>query len=230
MKRSKTNCDLQHCSLCKGCLKEWLPALDANRITYSFKKGEPLFHEDDLVTGIYFVYEGKVKVHKRWGDEKELIVRFAGPGDIVGHRGLGKETFYPVSATALENVSACFINLDFFLATLKVNHDYAFSLLMFYAQELQVSEQNMRNMAHMPVKGRVAYALLKLEEKFGLDDQGLLNISLTRQDLASYAGTTYETAFRILTELTQEKLIEFSGKDVQIKDAKALGLLLLSPI
>lgn len=222
MKRNKNNCDLQSCSLCRGCLKEWLLALDVNRKTYDFKKGELLFKEGDTVTGIYFMVSGKAKVHKKWGEDKELIVRFAGDGDIVGHRGLGKETVYPVSATAIEPVTACFIELDFFLATLKMNPEYLFKLLMFYAEELQESEKRMRNLAHMTVKGRISYGLTRLKNRFGVTEEGSLNISLTRQDLASYAGTTYETAFRVLTELEKENVITFSGKDIKIIDHEEL--------
>src|SRR4051812_32539331 len=115
MKKNKNNCDLASCSFCKGCLKEWLPAVDSNRQTFDFKKGELIFAEGEQVTGVYFLLSGKAKVHKKWGDDKELVVRFAAAGDILGHRGLGKETVYPVSATALEPVSACFIHLDFFI-------------------------------------------------------------------------------------------------------------------
>jgi CRP/FNR family transcriptional regulator len=161
-------------------------------------------------------------VHKQWADDKELIVRFAGPGDIIGHRGLGKETVYPVSATAIEPVTACYVALDFFFSTLKINHDYSFKLLMFYAEELQESEKRMRNLAHMSVKGRIAYGLLKLKERFGVTAAGTLNISLTRQDLASYAGTTYETAFRVMTELSKEDLISFVEKDICIINEHAL--------
>lgn len=223
MKRNKNNCDLQSCSLCRGCLKEWLPALDANRKTFDFKKGEQLFNEGHDVTGIYFLLSGKAKVHKKWEEDKELIVRFAGQGDILGHRGLGKETIYPVSATAIEPVTACFIELDFFFATLKVNHQYAFNLLMFYAEQLQESERRMRDLAHMPVKGRIAYALLRLKERFGVTPEGLLNIHLSRQDFASYVGTTYETTFRVMTELSKQGLISFFEKNVWIVDERALA-------
>ena len=230
MKLNKNNCDLQSCSLCKGCLKEWLPALAANRTTYNFNKGEQLFKEGEQVTGIYFLMSGKTKVHKQWGDDKELIVRFAGPGDIVGHRGLGKETIYPISATAIEPVRSCFIDLDFFFATLKVNHEYAFKLLLFYAEELQESEKRMRNLAHMPVKGRLASGLLRLKERFGTSDDGLLNINITRQDLASYVGTTYETAFRIMTELSKENFIRFLDKSIYILDEPAISNLVYSSL
>jgi len=222
MKPVKTSCDQQSCFLCKRCLKEWIPAIEANKKSYQFKKGELIFREGDPVTGIYFLYDGKAKVHKKWGEEKELNIRFAGKGDIIGHRGLGKETIYPVSATALEPCTVCFIDLAFFKTTLKVNTDFTYDLLMFYAEELQESEKRMRNLAHMPVKGRIAYALLILKDKFGLTPEGHIDISLTRQDIASYAGTTYETVFRMVTEFTQANIITVDNKDITILDEAAL--------
>lgn len=216
MKKSKHNCDLKSCSFCRSCLKEWLPAIDANRKNYHFKKGEVLFREGEKVLGMFFINSGKVKVHKNWADEKELIVRFAGKGDIVGHRGLGNDIFYPVSGTALEPVIACFIDLPFFLTSLKVNHELAFELMMFFASELQESEKKMRNMAHMPVKVQVIHALLKLKEKYGVNEDGFIDITITKQDIASFAGTTYETVFRIMNELANAKLISMHGKQFRI--------------
>ncbi|UEG50111.1 Crp/Fnr family transcriptional regulator [Ferruginibacter lapsinanis] len=216
MKQSKHGCDLKSCFFCKGCMPEWLPAIDSKRKTYHVKKGEVLFNEGDAVTGVYFVNEGKIKVHKKWGADKELIVRFANKGAIVGHRGLGSNTTYPVSGTAIEPSTVCFIDLNFFLTTLKVNNDFTFQLMMFFADELQLSERKMRNLAHMSVKGRVAQSLLSLKERFGTTKEGYLDIVLSRQDLASFSGTTYETVFRILNELVQDKTIELSGKNILI--------------
>lgn len=222
MKKNKHNCDLQSCSFCRSCLPEWLPAIDANRKTLRFRKGELLFKEGEKVEGMYFITSGKAKVHKKWDDEKELIVRFAGEGDIVGHRGLGNDIYYPVSGTALESTTICFIDLPFFVSSLKVNHAYTLQLMMFFAEELQESEKKMRNMAHMPVKGRVAHALLKLKEKFGVTEEGAVAITITKQDIASYAGTTYETVFRIMNELADEKLISMKGKNFAIFNDKNL--------
>ena len=167
MKKNKKECDLKSCFLCKLCLREWLPAIEANKKTLHFKKGELIFKEGDEVKGIYFVFSGTVKVHTKWGKEKELIIRFAKNGDIIGHRGLGDEIIYPVSGTALEAVTVCFISLDFFMSSLKVNYDFMYQLMLFFAAELKQSERKMRNLAHMPVKGRIAQALLLLKNKFG---------------------------------------------------------------
>jgi len=218
MKNNKHGCDLQSCFLCRLCLKEWLPAIDTHRKTIHVKKGAVIFHEGSAVEGVYFINEGKAKVHKKWGEDKELIVRVAGKSAILGHRGLGKTMIYPVSATALEPTSLCFIDLAFFYATTKVNPDFTFKLMMFFAEELQESEKNMRNLAHMTVKGRIAHVLLLLEEKFGVTTDGSIDIALSRQDLASLAGTTYETVFRILTELAEENYIIATKRNIALKD------------
>ncbi|MNK00834.1 cAMP-activated global transcriptional regulator CRP [compost metagenome] len=224
MKKGKC-CDLESCLMCSLVLKEWKVAIDSHRKNFIAKKGEQIFKEGDPVAGVYFVYKGNVKVHKHWGD-KELIVRFANSGKIFGHRGLGTHSStYPISATALEETSLCFIDLEFFMATLKVNHDFAFNLMMFYADELQESEKKMRNLALMSVKSRLAVALLQLKEQFGLNEMGGLNLELSKQDLAAFTGATYETVFRMTTELVNENLISLSGKQINIIDEEKLRFL-----
>ena len=225
MKNNKNNCDLKSCFLCTLCFKEWIPAIDGHRQTIPVKKGEVIFEEGDAVKGIYFVYGGKVKVHKKWGNDKELILRIANKGAILGHRGLGHNNVYPISATALEPSSVCFINLDFFHSTLKVNPHLTYELMMFFADELQESENNMRNLAHMPVKGRIAQALLTLHQKFGSTKESGIDILLSRQDLASLAGTTYETVFRCMNELTEEGIIAVTNKKIAIINMEKLVLL-----
>lgn len=224
MKKGKC-CDFETCLMCSLVLKEWKLAIDSHRKNFIAKKGELIIKEGDPVAGVYFVYQGNVKVHKHWGD-KELIVRFANAGKIVGHRGLGTHSsVYPISATALEETSLCFIDLDFFMATLKVNHDFAFNLMLFYADELQESEKKMRNLALMSVKSRLAVALLQLKEQFGLDEAGNLNIELSKQDLAAFTGATYETVFRMTAELVNEELISLSRRQISIINEDKLRLL-----
>ena len=222
MKKKASNCDLKSCFLCQRCLPEWIPAVGANRQNLSFKKGDVIFHEGEEVKGIYFVYSGVVKVHKKWGTEKELIIRFAREGSLFGHRGLGQDHHYPISATALDPVEVCYLDLDFFQSSLKVNQGLSHGLLLFFADELQKSERKMRDLAHMQVKGRVAQALLQLRTDFGVNDEGNIAFTLSRQDLASLVGATYETVFRIINELAQEGLILLDGKHIAIADAVKL--------
>ncbi|MHB8206550.1 Crp/Fnr family transcriptional regulator [Mucilaginibacter sp.] len=224
MKKKLITCDMNSCFLCRNCLPEWKGAIAANKKNFFVKKNEVIFREGDPLRGIYFVLSGLVKVHKKWGQDKEIIVRFASNGAILGHRGLNSK-IYPISATALEDGIVCYFDMDFFETSLKVNNEFTYQLMMFFAKDLQESENKMRNLVHMPVKGRVAQALIYLENQFGLRDDGFINIRLSRQDLAAFIGTTYETVFRVINELVNEKTVAAHDKYIKVIDTEKLQLL-----
>ena len=173
------------------------------------------------------MYSGWVKIHKEWTHPKELIVRFTGTGDIIGHRGLGDKKNYPVSATALEDSIVCFVAEEFLESCLHTNPTLTFRLMQFYAVELQKAERRMRDLVHMETKGRIAGALLEMIDKFGANREGYISIPLSRQDIAAYAGTTYETLFKLFIEFKKDKLISTSGKFIKIKSETKLRQLLI---
>ncbi len=211
--------------MCRHVAEDWRKLIAISATQILLKKGEQFIKEGEPMAGVYFVNKGTVKVHKSW-QEKELIVRFASNGAIVGHRGIytdyNNENVYPISATAIEPAEVCFVDLSFFMSTLRVNSGFTFELMMFFAEELRQSEQKMRNLVHMTVKSRLALALFKLEDQFGISDDGAIAINLSKQDLASFIGTTYETLFRMITELVNQDLIEVSGKKTIIKNRDGL--------
>lgn len=228
MKECRNVCDLKSCFLCQLCLPEWLPAVVVQKRNYEVKKGEQLFKEGDAVNGIYFIYKGSFKVHKRWDKEKELIIRFARSGDIIGHMGLGKKPLYPVSATALEPAVVCYLDMDFFEATLKVNPGLTYQLMRFFANELQDSQRSMRDLAHMSVKARIAQAFVSLKQQFGLDENGFIHIEISKQDIASFAGTTYETLFKVLNDFTKQDIVMLTGRKIHVIDESKLREIIAS--
>jgi CRP-like cAMP-binding protein len=217
MKKVKGTFDKQPQFVYTRCMSEWWPALDAQKQIVQFRKGELIFKEGEQVKGMYFVIEGVVKVHKHWIDEKELIIRFAKENDIIGHRGLSTHSdVYPISATTLTNSTICFLDLPFFYSTLKVNLSFMYDFMMFFADELSLSEQRMRDLAHMPVKERVIKTLLTIEKKFGVNEEGFINFDVSRQDIAAYTGAAYETVYKLLAEFSNSGLIKTEGKKIGI--------------
>jgi CRP-like cAMP-binding protein len=223
-------CDGTHCFLCRHCHPEWKDLIAIKKKTLLIKKGKMLFREGDKVAGIFFLYSGAVKIHAPWADGREMIIRFSRGGEIAGHRGLvgvgaGGDNLYPISATALEDTVACFITNEFLEASLRANPGLSYALMQFYAAELQKAEKRMRDLTHMEVKGRIANTLLDIEEIFGRNAAGAIAINLTRQDIAAYAGTTYETVFKFFTEITSEGVIVTSGKEITITKRDRLTVL-----
>ncbi|MDP9042154.1 MAG: Crp/Fnr family transcriptional regulator [Bacteroidota bacterium] len=218
----KLTCNVKDCFLCRHCLAEWRLLIALNKTTQLFKKGRPIFVEGEPMRGIYFIYSGWVKIHKQWKEPKELIVRFASLGEMIGHRGMGEGQTYPVSATPIQDTVACFVPWEFLESSLRMNPELPYSLMQFYSQELNKAEKRMRDFALMDVKGRVAGALLDIDKIFGTDADGFNSIPVSRQDIASYAGTTYETVFKFLNTLLQEKIITTTGKKIKINDPEKL--------
>lgn len=216
-------CDLTRCFLCSHCMPEWKGVTASHKKTLLFKKGKALFTEGETVKGIYFLYSGVVKIHAPWMDGRELIIRVARGGEIAGHRGLGGGAVYPVSATALEDTVACFIDNDFLELSFKANPSLTYTLMQLYASELQKAEKRMRDLTHMDVKGRIAWALLDILEGSGTAPDGTLALKLTRQDIAAYAGTTYETVFKFFAELGTAGVIRTSGKDITVDRPERLS-------
>jgi CRP-like cAMP-binding protein len=216
----KTSCDMETCFFCKVCPAEWLELTQLKKQSLFYKKGEQIFAEGTPATGIYFMLSGAVKVHKKWGD-KDLIIRFTTGGNILGVRGFG-DTIYRASATSLEETHVCFIPNDHLQASLMINPSLSYKLMQFYASELHNAEQRMNDLAHRDVKGRVVETLLMLQDMFGEDKNHFLCITISRADIASYAGTTYETVFKIFTEWTALGWIKTEGKRIQIRDKENL--------
>lgn len=223
-------CDVNTCFLCRHCIPDWKEVIAAKKTTLSFKKGSMLFKEGEPVKGIYLLYSGAVKVHKHWTDGKELVLRFTRTGDILGHRGLAAGDVYPVSATALEDSKACFITNSFLESTLKADHGFTYTLMQFYAAELQKAELRMRNLALMEVKGRIAGTLLELQAVYGTAKNKYIRVPVTRQDIAGYAGTTYETVFKFLKTLVASNTIQVAGKSIRINKPEKLQALIKTPV
>lgn len=215
------------CFLCTHCLPEWKGAITANKQTLQYKKGQPIFREGEAVQGIYFIVSGAAKVHQSWGSDKELILHFATAGDVLGLRGQGNEAIFPISATALENTRVCFISNAFLETTLKTNTSFLYAMMQLYAVELRKAEKRMRNLALMDVRGRIAVALLTLEETFGLDGEGFIKVPVTRLDIASFAGTTYETVFRQLSDWSAGGFVGTAGKSIRINNIAGLRAFVL---
>ena len=78
------------------------------------------------------------------------------------------------------------------------------------------------NMAQKPVKQRLAETLLYLKDNFGEDENGFLNIVLTRDEYANIVGTATESAIRILSQFKKEGLISTEGKQIKLEKEEEL--------
>lgn len=185
----------------------------AKKHTLTCKKGQNFIMEGAPVHGLYFVYKGKVKVAKTGYNGKEQIVRFAGDGEIIGHRGFGIGQSYQISAMTLENSTLCNFTVDSMNEMLKTIPSFTYDMMLFYAEELNRSETKVKKFAQMTVREKVIDAFLYIHRKFG-HGKDFLNIQLSRKEIADFAGTTEEQVIRTISTLKKEEQIYTSGKKI----------------
>ncbi len=139
---------------------------------------------------------------------------------ILGHRGIGGDWVYHVTATALEDTTLLFIPRKTFEILAKTNAEFSYKMMTLFAEELKHAEEKT---LHLPVINRVANAILMNYNAFGADAKtGELYYTLSRQDFANRAITTYESTVRAIAELKSEKIIDTDNKTIFIKNLKKL--------
>lgn len=192
-----------------------------NKSTLKCKKGQQFIIEGAPVNGLFFILKGKVKVFRTGINGREQIVRFAKEGEIIGHRGFGTEEYYSIGAIALQDSVLCYFSKDDLQETLLENPKFAYDMMLFYANELNRSENKVKSISQMTVRERVIDTLLYINRKFG-DLKGFLNLPLSRREYADYAGTTEEQVIRVFSALKKENLITAQGKKIGIIDNQLL--------
>jgi len=211
------NCLAKNSSLFKSFCNEDVDDLNVLKSCAYFKKNQPLFIEGSIPRGVYCLNKGKVKIYSRGEEGKEQIIHVAKEGEIVGFRAMFSEEPYKVTASTLEESNICFISKADFLSLVDTNVTLRNGIMKELSTELANRVTYITNMAQKSVRGRLAFALILLEEIYTGE-----MINLTREDLANFVGTATETLIRLLKDLKDEEIIQTHGRKIEILNREEL--------
>lgn len=201
-----------------------LNLLTANRSEQVYKKGEIIFREGALPSGIFYITEGKVKKYKVDKDGKEQIIYLANTGELLGYHAILAEDRYPDFAAALEESRIAFIPKEDFLDALLQSEVLSRRLLKTLSHEFAVLSNSLTMFAQKSVRERLALQLVVIREKYKVNGQPHLpvEINMSRDDLASLTGTVRENVVRILSEFKEAGIIQTRGRKIIVQDVKKL--------
>jgi CRP-like cAMP-binding protein len=189
-----------------------------------YVKGEFIFREGAVPTGIFFIKEGKVKKYKCDGHNKEHIIYVASTGELVGYHAVLAFERYPDSASAIQDSVIAHIPKTDFLKIVEQSPALSRTLLKTLGHEFAVLVNNVSIFAQKPVRERLAITLIILREKYKADTQNgqPIFIEVGREDIASMAGTARENVVRLLREFKDEQIIETKGRKILVTNIKKL--------
>ena len=201
-------CDSRRSSIFCTLNKNDLDNLSSTKGMNFYKKGQGIFLEGTLPTGLYCIKSGKVKVSKIGLDGKEQTVRFLKKGDVIGYRSLLSSERYQASAIALEDSEVCFFQKNIINHVLKDDILVRNEIIKLMANDIRLAEQKIVDLAQRSVKQRICSSLLNLIDIYGFKkDQETIDIQISRKQLSEIVGAEPETVSRLLSELSQEKII-----------------------
>ena len=209
----------------KRCSQKWVQQIDHFKTQSHYKKNQNIIIEGSEVFGVFFIQKGKVKVFSTGLNGREQIVRFAADGHILGHRGIGSDV-YPISAAAMEDSFICFIENDTLNEMFFANPKFSIELMMYYSRELRKLENRVKYIAQMNIREKTAETLLLLLEIFGINKYNELNVTFSRDDIASTAGSTRQQVTMQLTEFEKDGFIEKHGKKIALYKIEGLRKLI----
>jgi len=168
------------------------------------------------------VQNGIIKIYKTGIDGKEQIIRFAKEGDIIGFRSVLSKELACTTAKVIEDAILCFIPSENLFQLVKENPSFSMHLMQLTCRELGEANNFITDIAQKTVRERLAEILLILMDTFGLDNKKVLQISLTREELANMVGTATESVIRLLSEFKSDGLIDLHGRKISLLDIPAL--------
>lgn len=215
-------CGSRHKSIFCNLSADEIAEVDSSKTCNSYKRGQVIFHEGNRINGIYCVNKGKIKLFQIGNEGKEQIIRFAKEGDIIGYRSLLSEEALSASAAAIEDSSVCFIPKSQLLKLIANNPNFNFKMLKLLSHELGEAARIITELAQKPVRERLAETLLILKDTFDIDDNQVIQVKLSREEIANIVGTATESVIRLLSDFKKENLIEVEGRSIRIVNIPAL--------
>jgi CRP/FNR family transcriptional regulator len=220
-RRRCDTCVARAMSICGAMREENLTRLSDARTFQQIEAGQTFLSEGDAATHFVTIVEGAVKVYKLMPDGRRQITGFLFAGDLLG---LAVNETYTYSAEALTPVAVCRFPRRQFERLLDDFPKMERRLLAIASNELAAAQEQMMVLGRKTAHERIASFVLMLarrQERAGRSGD-VLELSMTRTDIADYLGLTTETASRVFTSLKKRGWIELASGKVILTDRDML--------
>lgn len=189
-----------------------------------FTAEQAIYFEGDPGEHLYLVAMGKVKLLKHTGLGREVLLDMLRGGEYFGNLAFsGRGSF---SETAIAQTDCCILQISSanFERILNDHPDVAIKVLKAMGQRLDEFQETIKQLSVYSVERRIAATLVRLANKMGeqMQDGTLIQLPLSRQDLAAMTGTTIETVSRVMSHFSEQGWISGGRKWVIVNDLKQL--------
>lgn len=194
--------------------------LEKTSVKLTFKKGETILKQGGMPTHVVYLEKGIVKFNYENETSKNLILTIVSAPKILGGANLFYKDNNLFSLIAVEDCEVIMIDSKVIEGVLMDNSKFAMMMFQVASEMFKKSVMNFISLAHKQKEGRIADIILYLAEEVYHSNSFLL--SLTRKEIAEFAGCSTENVIMTLSKWQNEKIVSLEGKTIEINDIDKL--------
>ncbi len=185
-----------------------------------------LFQQGDPAERFYMVNTGRLKLTKLNEQGKEVIMRYIGAGELTAAITSLKDWEYPLTAESVEDTEVTGWDKAGVLNMIETYPKIAINLLNIVLTRIDDIQHRYLELSTERVEQRVARTLLRLMRSAGLKKtEGILiDLPLSRQNIADFSGTTLFTVSRTLSAWEKKGWIKSGREKITITAPHSLVL------
>jgi CRP/FNR family transcriptional regulator len=194
--------------------EEEITQINCNRVSIKYKHGEILFKQGTPCHNLACITSGLVKLFVEHDAGSNLIIGLAKPVEYIFVPGAYVDQRHHFSAVAIEDTTACLIDLNVMNQLMRENHAFCQEMIKKISRQSITLYEKISGQTNKHVYGRVAETLIYLSKEIYI--QNPFNLTLSRQDLADITGMTKESFIRVLKKFKEDKIISIEGNQLEI--------------
>jgi len=203
-----------------------LEQLTAESNVNNYKKRQVIYKQGNHPHYLFYILTGKVKTFKTHEDGKDLVIDLYNEGDFFGYTALLENAIYKETAEAIEETELALIPGKEFEEVLNTNPAIARKLISLLSKNVVAKEDQLLGIAYNTLRKKVAEALVSMQKKYHTNKNETFTVDISREELATIAGTATESLIRTLSDFKSENLIDIKTGKISIIDEKKLNNLI----
>lgn len=195
--------------------------------SHFYEKGSYFFREDEPAKSFFVMLDGFLQVVRTTPKGDQVIMRHFGTGEIFGMAtALGRNT-YPASSMAISDCVALKWPMNCWDQFIQIVPQFGKNAVSTMGERLQQSQDRIVEMATERVEHRVARAVVRLVEQAGKPTPTgkLINVPISRQDVADMTGTTLHTVSRIFSAWSDQGIVQVGRQKIEVLSEERLALI-----
>ena len=207
-----------------GLTETELGFLAQRAVPRQYAPGEVVFAEGQPCAGLYVVERGHIRIFKTSPGGREQVLTIDGPGSSVAEVPVFDGGNYPASGAAVDSALLLFVSKQDFQALCLAHPQVTLKVLRIVGARLRRLVEIIEELSFTTVRHRLASFLVRLARQEGKRTPAGIEILLpaSHQELAAQSGTVRELVSRNLSRFQTEGLLIVEGRNVIVRDLKAL--------